>query len=237
MFPNIKSKNREHNLIGNSLHQRVILIRSSNEFQLISLLVHADPYPSRSKESSRSGTCLERCLHFVERSEGFVDHGLKISTGLGLFGFIRWCHLVPEEGMVIMSTPIVPHRRPGLQSIQLQLQNINLILSLRSLVDVGNISSMMLIMMDFHGRSIDVGLEGLKGVVKVGNRVGVGYEGCSDGGGDGGSLFEDLSAVGSGLHFHGDCRPGGGRSCEQGGNSKGKVHGDGGCEKDFVGGV
>jgi|EP00970_Alexandrium_tamarense_P001160 hypothetical protein len=110
----------------------------------------------------------------------------------------------PEEGMVIMSTPIVPHRRPGLQSIQLQLQNINLILSLRSLVDVGNISSMMLIMMDFHGRSIDVGLEGLKGVVKVGNRVGVGYEGCSDGGGDGGSLLEDLSAVGSGLCGYND---------------------------------
>ena len=90
-----------------------------------------------------------------------------------------------------MSTAIVADRRTGLQGIDLEFQNINLFLSLCRLVNVGNICGMVLVVMEFHGRSVNVRFEGLEGVRKVGDGVGIGNGGDGDGCGQGSGLGEE----------------------------------------------
>src|SRR5210317_1415026 len=84
MLPNIKTKNREHDFIGNSLHQWVVLVRCSNELQ--SITTSADPHPSTTKECSRCCPSLECGLHLLKGTKGLVNSSLKLCTWLGFLG-------------------------------------------------------------------------------------------------------------------------------------------------------
>jgi hypothetical protein len=100
--------------------------------------------------------------------------------------------------MVVMSSTTVPYRG-SIQSIRHKIKNRNLILALRSLINVSNISSMMLIVMDLHGGCINVGFEAFKGVEKVRDGVSVGCDGGSYSSSECYSLLEEITAAGSGI--------------------------------------
>lgn len=149
MLPDIKSKNWEHNLIENSLHERIVLVWSSDNLEFIPGLVDANPDPSGSKDGSRSGLSLEFGLHFIHRSKGLVDQPRELVGRLGLLGFIWRGHFGPEEGVVVVSTPTVTDRA-GLQGIRHQVKDWDLVLAFGGLVDVGNVCSVVLIVVDLY---------------------------------------------------------------------------------------
>ena len=174
VFPDIQSENGEHDLVSCSLHQRVVLVGSSHELEFISLLVDTDPDPTGSKEGAGGSTGFKLGLHLVETSKGLVDEFFELSRRLGLLGIIRGCHFVPEEGVVVVTTTVVADSRTGFNGGFHQVDDGFLVLSFRGLVNVGNIRSMMLVVVDLHGGSVNKGLKGFKGIRQVGNAVGVG---------------------------------------------------------------
>mmetsp|Transcript_4149 Transcript_4149/g.5400 ORF Transcript_4149/g.5400 Transcript_4149/m.5400 type:complete len:257 (-) Transcript_4149:13-783(-) len=192
MFPNINAENGEHNLIGNSLHERIVLVGCSHKFQPIRR--DANPHPSRTEERTRRGACLEGSLHLIQRSKGFVNRRLEFRAGLRLGGFIGRRHLVPEEGVVVMSSSTVTDAGSGLKSVELKLEDVHLVLTFHGLVDVGNVCSVVFVVMDLHGGCVDVGFEGLEGVFQVWDGVGIGGRRCRDGGGNGSAFLQDFSA-------------------------------------------
>mmetsp|Transcript_65653 Transcript_65653/g.97236 ORF Transcript_65653/g.97236 Transcript_65653/m.97236 type:complete len:218 (-) Transcript_65653:77-730(-) len=217
MFPYINSKNGEHYLIKHSLHEWVILVWCTDKLEFISSLVDADPDPSRSEKSSWCRPCLELCLHFIHRSKRLVNKSLKLVRNLGLSSLVSGGHLVPEEGVVVMSTATVANRT-SLECISHKIKNWNRVFSLSCFVDVGNVSSMMLVMVDLHGGSINVWLKSIKIVEEVGDSVCAGGSRSSKSCSEGSTLLKDVaSAVDAriSLHSHG-CRPGSGRSDEDG---------------------
>ena len=97
-----------------------------------------------------------------------------------------------------MSSTTVTNRT-SLKSISHEVKNGNLILTLSSLVNVGNISSMMLVMMNLHGGSINIRLESIKGISEVRDKVSVGSSWDSNSGGEGCSLGEEGTTTGSSI--------------------------------------
>mmetsp|Transcript_22830 Transcript_22830/g.37089 ORF Transcript_22830/g.37089 Transcript_22830/m.37089 type:complete len:203 (+) Transcript_22830:234-842(+) len=200
MLPNIKAKNGVHNLIRNSLHKRVVLVRCSNQLQSIGR--NADPNPSRTEHRTGSGLSLELSLHLIHRPKRLINRRLELGANLTLRGLIRGSHLIPEKGVVVMPSSAVADGS-GLKGIQLQLEDVHLFLTLGGLVDVGDVCGVVLVMVDLHGGCVDVGFEGLERVEEIGDGVCIGGGGCCDDGGDGGALLQDVSAgVGSGVCFH-----------------------------------
>mmetsp|Transcript_27870 Transcript_27870/g.47333 ORF Transcript_27870/g.47333 Transcript_27870/m.47333 type:complete len:270 (-) Transcript_27870:98-907(-) len=201
MLPDIKAKNGEHYLISYSLHQWIVLVRCPNKLQ--SITACADPYPSTSKDCSRSRLCLELGLHLIKRTKGLVNGCLKLSTWLRFLCFIRRSHLIPEEGVVVVSTSRISVSRSCLKRIQLKFKNVNFVLALGGLVDVGNVGTVVLVVVDFHCRGIDVRFESLEGVEQVWYGVSVSCGWCCDGSSNSCTLLKDVSARVGGLGLHG----------------------------------
>mmetsp|Transcript_3838 Transcript_3838/g.5723 ORF Transcript_3838/g.5723 Transcript_3838/m.5723 type:complete len:244 (-) Transcript_3838:67-798(-) len=183
VFPHIQSKNWEHNLVGNSLHQRIVLVRSSNQLELVSGLIDTDPDPSGSKESSGSSACRELGLHLVQRSERLVDEFLELCGWLCLFGLTGRSHFGPEERVVVVSSAVVADSRSGFERVGHQVEDWYFVLSFRCLVQVSNVGSMMLVVVDFHRRGIDARFEAIERIGKVRNSVAVGngWSSCNSG--------------------------------------------------------
>jgi hypothetical protein len=98
--------------------------------------------------------------------------------------------------MVVMSSTAITNGG-SIQGISHKVKNGDLILTLCCLVDVSNISTMMLIMMDLHGRSINVGLKSIKVVLEIRNRVRIGSYGGCNASSEGYSLLEEGTTAGS----------------------------------------
>jgi hypothetical protein len=192
VFPDVEAKNGEHDRVGDALHQGVVLVGRAHELQLIP--GDADPNPSRTKEGAGRGTRLERGLHLVQRSEGFIDGSLECRAGLCLLGFVRWGHFIPEEGVVVVSPSVVADGGSRLESVELQGDDVHLIFTLSCLVNVCDICGVVFVVVDLHGGRIDVGFEGLEWIIQIGHSVGVGSRWRSDGSCDGCTLLQDFSA-------------------------------------------
>ena len=126
MFPNIQSQNRKHDLITHTLHKRVVLIGRSDNLDLVSLEVDREPHPSTSEYCAGGGLGLEFGLHFVEGSEGFVNHGREFFGRFGFGCFVVGSHLVPEESCLRKgkrtNCPLVK-RRNGKTNTQYTIHN------------------------------------------------------------------------------------------------------------------
>mmetsp|Transcript_15461 Transcript_15461/g.31417 ORF Transcript_15461/g.31417 Transcript_15461/m.31417 type:complete len:241 (+) Transcript_15461:177-899(+) len=229
MFPDVKSEDGEHNFVQSTLHQRVVLVRSTDQFELVALFIDTDPNPTGSKEGAGGSTGFKGGLHFVHASKGLVDEFLQLSRRLGGLGLVRRSHFLPEEGVVVVTTSIVTNCRTGFNGRLHQVEDRNLILTFHRLVDIGDVGSVMFVVMDFHGRSVNVGFKGLKGVREVRNgvRVGSGRRSGnrSTGGQSGSSLLKESTTRRRSICLHRHGGPGSGLSGGKKGDSKGELHG------------
>lgn len=197
VFPDIQTQNGEHDFVRDSLHERIVLIGCVDELEFVPLLVNANPYPSGSKGGSWSGEGFEFGLHFVHTSETGIDEVDKLRRGLGVLGLIRRSHFVPEKGVIVVPTATVAVGRTRFDSVLHQIKNGHLVLAFGSLVNVGNVGSVMLVVVDLHCGCVNVRFESFEGVREVGDRVRVSRDrGRSDGkpGSDGRGLFEKTAA-------------------------------------------
>jgi hypothetical protein len=154
MLPNIQSEDGEHNLVSDALHERVVLVGSADELELVSGLVDADPDPAGSEEGTGGSAGLKLLLHLVHGAEGLVDELLQLGRGLGLGGLVGGGHLIPEEGVIVVPTSAVTDGRAGFEGVGHQVEDGDLILALGGLVDIGNVRSVVLVVMDLHGGSV-----------------------------------------------------------------------------------
>jgi hypothetical protein len=173
MLPNIQSKDWEHDLVLDTLHERVILVGGVDNLKLVTLLVHTHPNPATSKGSSWSGHGLKLLFHGIHGSKRLVDHLRQLSRSLGILRLVSGKHLFPEEGVVVVASSTVADTRSGFQSIGHEVKDGDLGLAFTGLVDVGNVGTMMFVVVNLHGRSINVRLKALEGVRKIRNKVGV----------------------------------------------------------------
>ncbi len=154
MLPNVKAEDGEHDLIKDALHERIVLVGRADQLELVAGLVDADPDPASSEEGARSGTSLEFLLHLIHGAEGLVDELLQLGRGLRLGGLVGGGHLIPEEGVVVVSATAVTNARSGLEGVGHQVEDGDLILPLGGFIDVCNVRGMVLVMMDLHGGSV-----------------------------------------------------------------------------------
>jgi hypothetical protein len=196
VLPDIQSKNREHDTICDALHERIILVGGVDELKLVTLLVDAHPDPSRAKGSTRCGQGLELLLHLIHGSERLVDESRQLRGWLHVLALVRGSHFFPEERMVVVAAAAVANRS-SFQGICHEVEDWDLFLTFAVLVDVGDISSMVLVVVELHGRSINVRLKGLERVWKIGDEISTGNTWSSEGGTGGKGLAEDVTAASS----------------------------------------
>ena len=154
VLPDIESKDGEHDLLRDALHEGVVLVGSADELELVTGLVDADPDPAGSEHGTGGGLRLELLLHLVHGAEGLVDELLELGRGLGLGGLVGRGHLIPEEGVVVVSTSAVADGGSGLEGVGHQVEDGDLILALGGLVDVGDVRGVVLVVMDLHGGGV-----------------------------------------------------------------------------------
>jgi hypothetical protein len=194
VFPDIQSKDGVHNLFSDTLHEWVVLVGSSNNFELVTSLVDANPDPSRSKDGTWGCLCLKLGLHLIHGSEGLVNKTRQLVRNLALLGFIRGCHFFPEEGVVIVTTTTVANGT-SFQSIGHEVKDRDLGFAFPGLVNVGDIRSMVLIVVKLHGGGINVRFKSCEIIRKVWNKVSVGGSWGSQSGTDSKGLAEDITAA------------------------------------------
>ncbi len=100
--------------------------------------------------------------------------------------------------MIVMSTSTVSHRC-GIKGISHEIKNGYLILTLCGLIDVSYICSMVLIMVNLHGGSINIRLKSFECIRKVRNKVRVGSNRRSNSSGEGSSLFKYIATTGTSI--------------------------------------
>lgn len=102
-----------------------------------------------------------------------------------------------------MTTTGVSVSRTSFEGVRHKVKDRNFVLSFSGLVDVGNIGSMMFVMVNLHGWSINVGFQSFKGIRKIRNGIGIcGGWASDDGGGSGSnSLSKNLAAAGGGTRI------------------------------------
>lgn len=191
MFPHIQSENRKRWITTrqDSLHEWIVLIGGIDNFQLVTLADH-DPHPSRSKGGTRCGLGLKGSLHFVHAAKGLVNEFGQLLRWLALLGLTGWSHFVPEKGMIVMSTTTVADTGSSIKGVGHEIKDGNFVAAFGGLVDVGHVGGMMLVVVDLHGGSINVGFKGVEGIIQVGDRVGVG-NGRDCGSGETGGFGKD----------------------------------------------
>ena len=160
MFPDIVAN---HRLVA--IGDRAVLVRRGNDLQR-TLLVHDEPGPAAAESSDAGG--LELGLELINAAEGCGDRlgqfadGCRSATRGEQF---------PEEGVVGVTAAIVADgitnafgnsREVGDQLVHGLGGQLGVIL--QRIVEVIDISSVMLVMMDFHRARIDVWLERVEGV-------------------------------------------------------------------------
>jgi hypothetical protein len=81
-----------------------------------------------------------------------------------------------------------------LESVELESDDVHLLFTLSRLIDVGDVCGVVLVVVDLHGGSIDVGFKGLEWIIQIGHSVGVGSRWYRDGSSNGRTLLQDFSA-------------------------------------------
>ena len=198
MLPDIESKDGKLDLVLDALHQWVVLVGGTDNLELGTGIVEDNPHPTGSKDCSRSSSCLKLGLHIIHRTKRVINHLGQGIRWLGLLGLVRRRHFLPEEGMVVVTSTTVANWA-SIQSILHQVQDWLFIFSFHCLVDVGNIGSMMLVVVDFHGRGINVWLQGFVGVWQIWDEIRVGNGRGSKSSSGGQRLADDVSATGTGI--------------------------------------
>jgi hypothetical protein len=236
MLPDIQSQNGEHDSISHALHERVVLqvtngkvpvrgyqmiwytvafknknktylVGRTDQLEFITCLVDANPHPARSKESTGGSAGFKLRLHFIQTAKGLVDELFELRTRFGLLGLVGGCHFLPEKGVIVVATAIVANRRAGVNGTLHEIENGNFGLAFGRLVNVGDVSTVVLVVVDFHCGSVNEGFEGFEGIGQVGDGVGIGRVGAdsrNSGNHDSGSSsFEPLATRSGG---RGVCR-------------------------------
>src|SRR5208282_4078713 len=83
-----------------------------------------------------------------------------------------WRHNLPEHGVVNVATAIVPHRRSDVLRNEAQVVGQQLLDGLASqvrrrlqrFIQIGYVSSMMLVMVNLHGHLIDIRFQRVKSI-------------------------------------------------------------------------
>src|SRR5947209_13526449 len=143
-----------------AIHQRAILISRRNDLELATL-IKDEPRPAGAETLRAS--IVERCLESVEGAEGGIDRACQIASRCAAR---VGSHNLPEHAVVGMTTAIVAHSRADtlrhIIDMAHQLINIHrgkLRLVFECSVQVVDIRSMMLVVMQLHRLGVDVGLE------------------------------------------------------------------------------
>ena len=148
-----------------AVHQRAVLVRRGNHFELAALVLD-QPGPAAA-EAARPGR-REFFLERVEAAEGGFD---VVAQFAGRFAAGVRAHDFPEEGMVRVTAAVVAHGGAnvfghGVEILDQILDRFRgeLGLVFERVVDVGDVSLVMLGVMDFHRPRVDVRLERVVGV-------------------------------------------------------------------------
>jgi len=91
-----------------NMAQQRILISGRDDFELIVFRVKSKPTPTRTLNGRSGG--VELLLQVVEASKGLVDRVFERTsfqnTTVAFVDGCRWCHVLPEQGVVDVTTTI-----------------------------------------------------------------------------------------------------------------------------------
>jgi hypothetical protein len=172
---------------------------------------HHEPGPTAAE--SGEGGFGEFVFEVGEVLEIFID-------GLGEFAFgftaAVFAYHLPEEGMVVVATAVVLDGGAdgfgkGVEVFQEFFERFlfEVVVAGEGFVEVGDVGTVVFVVVDLHGLRVDVGFEGIEGVGErregegrgaggdVGERGGVGSEcreNCGTGGGGDGGGFESVAS-------------------------------------------
>src|ERR1700676_2009110 len=154
VLPNVNTENG----LGTERNGRV-LIRCRIDGQLA--VLDDEPSPSRAEAAQASGG--EFFLEPRESPEGRLDSIGKLTLWLTAAALL---HLRPEQRMVPVAAGIVTDGgtnvlRDGVETLQKVFKRLGLEIgvAIERFVQVGHISAMVLVMVNFHGLGINVGFE------------------------------------------------------------------------------
>jgi hypothetical protein len=160
VFPNIHAEDDFAFHAGDGFaHERVVLVRRRDYLQFAA--VRDEPRPAAAETSDARR--LELRLKIRERPERAVDRVAELArrraAGLGRENF-------PEERMVPMTAAVVAHRaadgiRHGGQIADERFERFAFQRGVASdgLVEIGDVSPVMLVVMDLHRQRVKMGLE------------------------------------------------------------------------------
>mmetsp|Transcript_45562 Transcript_45562/g.107036 ORF Transcript_45562/g.107036 Transcript_45562/m.107036 type:complete len:313 (-) Transcript_45562:68-1006(-) len=166
VLPHVESEERHHLRTLRSLHQRVVLVGGGSDHEL-PVRTNAQPRPPRAE--TLRGRRVERLLHLVHRPERVVD---GLGEGRGRLAGLRGRRKVAEKhAVVVEATAIVAEGCSVLDGGLLDVDE-RLVLSVQGLVQVGQVCVEVLVVVELHGCLVDVRLECVIRVRKLGEREG-----------------------------------------------------------------
>ena len=167
MLPDIAAEDRGAGALGDAGHERVVLVWGGADAEGL-VGFHAEPDPATAKAGEAGG--FELGLEVVEASECGID---GISQSAGWSAACGWAHEIPEKGVVPVSAAIIAHGSTDrlrhvseiadefFDGLRSQIRS-----ALEGLVEIRNISRVVLAVMDLHRACVDIGFKRRGGVGK-----------------------------------------------------------------------
>lgn len=164
MFPDVKREDR----CSRTIHEGIVLIWSADDGELTVFFHQPSPAGAKANDACFGEGFLER----VEGAEGGID-GFRESARWGAAG-VR-THDVPEKRVVPVATTVVADS--GADGFRNLIEVLAKIVDTHCLkvgvtsegrVDIGDVSIVMAVVMDFHRERIDVGFQRIISVWKRG---------------------------------------------------------------------
>ena len=160
MFPNIHPQDGFAFTAGDGFaHQRAVLVGGGNNFQ--PAIVDDQPGPAASETAHTRG--FELFLERVETAEGGFE---VVGQFARRYAARLWCKEFPEHRMVGVAASIVAHRATGIFRNRSEVADerfdgfaFERCVAGNRLVQVGDVSVVMFVVMDFHRHRVDVRFE------------------------------------------------------------------------------
>lgn len=165
VLPYIEAEDGDARLLNVTSHERIFLVSGARDEEL-AIVAHAEPGPAGAKPGG--GGAVKRLLHFVERAKVGVDLRLQVAHRARVAGSWRR-HDCPKERVVVVAATGVDDwrldlRRDGGHSALHRLERHALqraaVGARQDVVNVGLVHIVVLRVVDSHGLSVDIGVEG-----------------------------------------------------------------------------
>jgi hypothetical protein len=115
MLPNVQAENGDAGAGSRQPLEGIVLVGGVRHHQLVSL--QSQPGPPAAEAAGRSS--IELCLELVDRPEGLVDRCLQLGTRAVV---PAGCPQdLPEEAVVVVTTPVVPVPQNGCHSARIKI--------------------------------------------------------------------------------------------------------------------